>query len=188
MPESASPPPPNDEARPAQSASGDLNTGSGPPPLPVSNPVVPETAAKAEEEALAAKEEIDAEARWMAHQKHRLPLPTPGQEEHDLELAKKEAELEGLKQDIKAREKYARHIFRLILGWLIAMFLLLLLQGFLSDRQIVLFFGLGHSQWHTNIHFRLSDAVLLATIGGTTANVLGLFIFVVQYLFPRRGT
>ena len=51
------------------------------------------------------------------------------------------------------------------------MFLLLALQGFLSPWKV----------------FALSDAVILAAIGGTTVNVLGIFIIVVNYLFPKRA-
>jgi hypothetical protein len=85
------------------------------------------------------------------------------------ERQKKRVELKGLRQDIKARKRYARNIFTLIVCWLIAIFIILILQGFSA------------------LSFKLSDGVLIALIGGTTANVLGLFIFVVQYLFPKRN-
>jgi hypothetical protein len=90
-------------------------------------------------------------------------------EEQDIERKKKRAELLGLRQDINARRKFARRIFHLIIWWLVAIFLLLLMQGFLSPFKI----------------FFLSDSVLLALIGGTTANVLGIFMVVVWYLFPK---
>jgi hypothetical protein len=50
------------------------------------------------------------------------------------------------------------------------MIMLLLFQGFLSRLGI----------------FNLSDTVILAAIGGTTVNVLGIFVVVVNYLFPKR--
>ena len=34
--------------------------------------------------------------------------------------------------------------------------------------------------------FNLSNNVLLAAIGGTTINVIGLFLVVARYLFPKR--
>ena len=35
--------------------------------------------------------------------------------------------------------------------------------------------------------FALSDSVLLGAIGGTTLNVIGIFIIVARYLFPQRS-
>ena len=103
-----------------------------------------------------------------------LPQNTSDQkareEERALELAQKEAELDALKQDISERKQYAKRIFNLIRAWLIGIFCLLLLQGFLSNLGL----------------FDLSEAVILAVVGGTTLNVLGIFIVVVNYLFPKR--
>jgi hypothetical protein len=35
--------------------------------------------------------------------------------------------------------------------------------------------------------FKLSDSIVLAMIGSTTANVLGILYIVAKYLFPNRG-
>lgn len=78
---------------------------------------------------------------------------------------------QSLSDDIKGRKGYATKLFCLIVAWLIGIFIVLLLSGF------------GGVCGHT---FKLSDAVLLALIGSTTATVLGLFIVVVNYLFPQR--
>ena len=75
----------------------------------------------------------------------------------------------GLQQDIQERKKYAHRIFCLICSWLSAIFLLLILQGFGP-----------HSR------FKLSDSIVLAAIGSTTVNVLGIFYIVTHYLFPQR--
>lgn len=91
-------------------------------------------------------------------------------EEREIGTQTKQAELDSTKQDTDARKTYARRIFHLIVYWLIADFILLLIQGFLGPINI----------------FHLSDAVLLALIGGTTANVLGIFMVVVWYLFPKK--
>ena len=81
-------------------------------------------------------------------------------------------ELAALRQDMQERKEYAKRIFILMCFWLAGMFALLLLQGSLSRPQL----------------FNLSESVLLAVIGGTTLNVLGIFIIVVNYLFPKRGS
>ena len=79
----------------------------------------------------------------------------------------RKARLEGLKQDIGERKKYANRIFWLISFWLIGLF------GFIFVQGIGGAFG-----W-----FRLSDNISVTLITGTTVNVLGIFIIVVRYLF-----
>lgn len=91
-------------------------------------------------------------------------------EERDLERQEYGAHIDGLKQDIKERKVYAGRIFSLLSIWLIGMFLLLLLQGF-----------------GKHLGFILGENVLMAAIGGTTINVIGIFLVVVRYLFPQRG-
>ena len=46
-----------------------------------------------------------------------------------------------------------------------------------------MFSGFGTYQ-----HFRfiLSERVMLAAIGSTTANIIGVFFIVVRYIFPER--
>ena len=85
---------------------------------------------------------------------------------HEEELAKEE--IEDRRQDRRERKEYARKIFVLICGWLIGIAVILLCSGFGV-------FG-----------FAFSDGVLIALISGTTVNVLGLFIIVANYLFPKR--
>lgn len=91
-------------------------------------------------------------------------------EENDLDAQRTKVELDGLLQDIAERKKYASRIFCLLSLWLIGIFLLLVLQG-----------------THQN-GFHLSDNVLIAAIGGTTVNVIGIFIVVTRYLFPSAGS
>jgi hypothetical protein len=91
-------------------------------------------------------------------------------EQEDLKRAEREAYVASLTQDTSERKKYAGRIFYLLSIWLIGIFFLLLLQGFLSPRDV----------------FNLDKSVLLAAIGGTTLNVIGIFIVVARYLFPQR--
>lgn len=72
-------------------------------------------------------------------------------------------------QDIAERRSYAGRIYNLICAWLATTLALLLLVGF----------NLGG--------FSLPEKVMLALIGGTTFNVLALFVIVATYLFPRVG-
>jgi hypothetical protein len=89
-----------------------------------------------------------------------------------LQLDKLQHELESLKQDTALRKKFARRISLLVVAWL---FVVLLMLG--SNRFAVTI---------SNHSFRLSDNVLLALVGSTTANVLGIFVIVIHYLFPDR--
>lgn len=104
----------------------------------------------------------------------------------ELDLEKTRLLNQSFSEDIAARRVYARQIFALIIAWLSAIFLVLLLQGFSSKTAtLFLFHSLG-SQWKMG-SFQLSEPVLLALIGGTTASVLGLFAIVAKYFFPEKN-
>jgi hypothetical protein len=68
--------------------------------------------------------------------------------------------------DIAARNKYAKLIFGLTVGWLSAVMLVTVLCGL---------------KWLT-----LDTSVLLALVGSVSVNVLGFFGGVIGYLFPKR--
>jgi len=91
-------------------------------------------------------------------------------EAEDLENQHKKAQLEGVKQDTEERKKYAFWFFVLACVWITIVTVLLLLQGF------------GLRSWE----FKLSDPVMLAVIGSTTVNILGILYVVANYLFPKR--
>jgi hypothetical protein len=69
---------------------------------------------------------------------------------------------------LAARREYAGKIHRMALGWLVGVGVVLLLAG-----------------WSAWTHFVLGEKVLLALIGGTTVNVLGIFAIVANFLFPK---
>ena len=79
-------------------------------------------------------------------------------------------EIKDFIQDRDERKKYALRIFVLICAWIGLLFAVLALEAVGSPRG-----------W-----FHLNDSILLALIGGTTANVLGIFYIVTRYLFPRK--
>ena len=91
-------------------------------------------------------------------------------EAEDLEHQKQRLIIQNAAQDIRLRRKYANRIFYLVRYWLIGVLGVLILQGALGPWKL----------------FDLSENVLLALIGGTTVNVLGLFVVVINYLFPKR--
>jgi hypothetical protein len=100
-----------------------------------------------------------------------IPSP-PAQEKLALAAAQKKevevvhSQLENVDfaKNIQAREKLAGRLFWLTLSWVAAIFAVILLQGFCP-------------------YFDLHDSVLIAFIGGTTANVIGLLAVVVRYFF-----
>ena len=69
----------------------------------------------------------------------------------------------------KMRLGYAKRIFVLVVGWLMAVAVAVLWTGFggVNDRA-----------------FYLSDKVLIAFISSTTVNVIGLFVVVAKWMYP----
>ena len=77
-------------------------------------------------------------------------------------------EVESIKQDRKERKIYASKTFDFLCIYMMCVGLLLLMSG------------------STTASFQLSDSVLIVILGTTTTNVLGIFYFVANYLFPKR--
>jgi hypothetical protein len=88
-------------------------------------------------------------------------------ESQKLQIQKLELINAALRQDTAHRGNWARKLLPLCAGWLIAVVVVLVLEGF-----------------HI-VGFHLDNSVLIAFIGTTTADVLGLGYIVVNYLFPK---
>jgi hypothetical protein len=88
-------------------------------------------------------------------------------ETQKIELDRLRLENNALSVNTGHRDRWARKLFPLCAGWLVAVVAVLMLEGF-------------HS-WG----FHLDNSVLIAFIGTTTADVLGLGYIVVNYLFPK---
>jgi hypothetical protein len=109
------------------------------------------------------------------------PADVPGQPDpetslgiQDLKKAQEEAVLESYRQDTGERKRYAGHFFVLSCIWVGVIVAILLLQGF-------------GSFWFGKMPFKLSEPVVLAVIGSTTLNILGILYIVANYLFPKKG-
>lgn len=89
------------------------------------------------------------------------------------DVRKKKIQNDANQQDNEERKKYAGKLYNMIIFWLIIDFIVILLYGF-GDSGVI-------------PKFSLSDSIVLALIGGTTANVLGLFTIVALYLFHRKS-
>ena len=87
-------------------------------------------------------------------------------EKQALELQLLKAQIRKFEDDNTGRREFSRSIFTVTVIW---MFLVLM---------IVIQYAGG--RWH------LSDSVLIALITTTTANVIGIFIIVANYLFNRE--
>ena len=90
---------------------------------------------------------------------------------YDAEEEAKELKNISDRQNIKARKRYANKLFRLIKCWLYFVATLIFIVA--VDVS-----GLP-------IAFSLPEPVLIAVLTTTTVNVIGLFVFVVRYLFPK---
>lgn len=82
-----------------------------------------------------------------------------------MELEKSQLLNQELLDNIVRRGNWGNRIFWLLLGWLIAVIAIVVLQGF------------------SIAGFRLSDSIIIAFIGTTTADVLALGYIVAKYLF-----
>jgi len=80
-----------------------------------------------------------------------------------------EAQLQSLRDDIRAKKNMTYRIFWMVVVWLVAILLMVALSG------------IG------GLNFDLSDAVLIALLGSTTVNVTAFFLVVTKYLFPAQG-
>ena len=92
-------------------------------------------------------------------------------EEHERKIRRQfqVKQLEQFGEIIQSRKDYASKIFKLVVWWLVGLGVVVLLSGWKVEG------------------FALDKAVLLALIGGTTLNVLGIFTIVTNFLFPKGG-
>lgn len=77
-------------------------------------------------------------------------------------------EVESIRQDREERKVYASKTFDFLCIYMMCVGLLLFMSG------------------STTASLQLSDSVLIVILGTTTTNVLGIFYFVANYLFPKR--
>ncbi len=76
-------------------------------------------------------------------------------------------ENKGNLQDQNERKKYAIYTFRLVAFYVFTILFITVSCGL---------------EW-----LKLSDTVILALLGGSLAQIIGLFAFVMKYLFPNKG-
>ena len=112
---------------------------------------------------------LQSEIKRPSVELQKNPDPRTSEELKKLEIYRSRLINLQLKQDLEQRKKYADRIFCLICVWLFAIFGIVALQGFSFKG------------------FDVSDKILMVLIGGTTINVLGLFVIVARYLFPNYG-
>jgi hypothetical protein len=88
-----------------------------------------------------------------------------------------------------ARRMYAKCAFCMVIGWLILLFVILFLQGFLgnSDKGMTMEYHGATLSFSQPVRFSLPQGVLIALVGGSTVSVLGFFAAVLNYLFPSRN-
>jgi hypothetical protein len=126
--------------------------------------------AKQEERRYATKQPSDDEPTMPAHTAKKLRL-------------------DDLNDYYSQRRKHIPRLFRGMVIWVVAVLGLVALSGFgppfsADDHTDE---GLGWFALIANwvFSFRLNDGVLIALVSGTTANIIGLFYVVAQYLYPK---
>lgn len=114
-------------------------------------------------------------------------MPTPQEEWDFYDKKERQAALDDRTQDTSERKRYASRVFVLICCWVGAILSILFFQGFLSQSSGDILLKWGSAYFRIPWRFSLSDPVLLALIGSTTVNIIGLFVIVMNYLFPKRS-
>ena len=84
----------------------------------------------------------------------------------DIDLEFKKEELEGNRQDREQRKGFANKLFILLASFIAVTLLIIFLVGFGC--------------------MELNDAVLITMLSTMSANVIGIFIYVVMYLFKSN--
>lgn len=82
----------------------------------------------------------------------------------DVELKLKELELRSKELDINLRKDFSFKIFSFLCSYMVVVFVLVYFSGFKS-------------------FFEMSDAILITLLTTTMANVIGIFLLVVKYIF-----
>ena len=90
----------------------------------------------------------------------------------ELRNARFEQQTRHYQDEHDARQRVLGNLSRLLSGWLAFVAALVLLQGFLSET--------------TAVRFRLAERELIAVLGVTTVNVIGVFLVAARYVFPAR--
>jgi hypothetical protein len=126
----------------------------------------------------------DAELDRIVDLPPKVPSPQAEaaflEEKIDLEEAKKKSEIDHSNEDLdnKRADRFQRKIYGpaifLVIGlWLLLVAYVVLAQGFTVAP-------------FTCSRFALSDTVMVAFLTTSTATVIGMFLVVVNYLFPKR--
>ena len=97
---------------------------------------------------------------------NRPDKPTKEEQEYEEKLIKNRL----LRQLLLHRGTYAIGILLLVVMWLLGIFLILLWEGF---------------RWKG---FHLDNSVILAAIGSTTANIIGVLLIIVKFIFSDSST
>lgn len=105
----------------------------------------------------------EEEQEFSGDYDYGYPRYTTNREERDWIRTK------GLADYIKMRRRYGNVILCLTFLWITAVLVVVFMQGCSTNG------------------FTLSDSVLMLLLGTTTANVIGLFIIVANYLFPKNA-
>ena len=88
--------------------------------------------------------------------------------ERQLYYSLKEEELKELTQNRKERKKYALWLYVFLVGFNFLVFVIIFFEGFKC------------------VNFILNNSVIITLLSATSANVIGIFVVVARYLFPKK--
>ena len=111
---------------------------------------------------------LDDQVREASKKTTKLSADDLDTELRRTELEIRQEDLAGQKQDRDQRKKFANKIFWLLISFLFVSLGIVALSGCCK------------------IHFHLSDTILITLLATTSADVIGVFLFVVRYLFKAN--
>jgi len=89
---------------------------------------------------------------------------------------KQEIQIKSLKHRLESQIIYGPRIYWLVVIWLLFVGVVIVTEG--SQLSISHYFG-----WE----FDLSDTVMVAILGTTTASIIGMFVIILRFIFERDG-
>ncbi len=110
--------------------------------------------------------QLEASSAEAGEQSNSVTFADLERQDKQLDLQLKETQVKSQEQDREQRDKYAKKIFWVVVGYLAVVLLIVILGG-----AKVLF---------------TTDTVLITLLGTTTANVISLLVIVAKYLFHSK--
>lgn len=139
-----------------------------------------------------ASKEVAGKTDDKLAERERRRYAKEGASDDDPQIPSRKAKELGLgdyEDYLSKRKEYIPKLYSFMRRWVVWLFIVLIVSAFdppFGNIDAVDAWWLWYPGSLLNwlFSFELSDAVIMALVGGTTANVIGLFYVVARYLYP----